>query len=81
MDERMCGADRLARPLPVPVLAVGAEGGVGRALFESLRNSAVNIKGTVLTGCGHYLPDECPTEFTGAILSFWRNFPSHSDGP
>ena len=30
------------------------------------------VQGGVLTGCGHFLPEECPTELTDAVLKFWQ---------
>lgn len=64
-------AERLARPLPMPVLTVEAQGGVGNLLSDSLKGSASNLQGTILPGCGHYLPAECPSEFEDAIVRFW----------
>ncbi len=28
-----------------------------------------------ITGCGHFLPEECPDELTEAILKFWQSTP------
>jgi pimeloyl-ACP methyl ester carboxylesterase len=54
---------------PMPVLALGAEGGVGGALLKTLQPLGDNVRGGVLADCGHFLPDECPGEFMRAILS------------
>lgn len=64
-------ADRLARPLTMPVLVIGATGGVGPRLAESLYGAASDLHQTVLNS-GHYLPEEAPSEFAGAVISFWR---------
>lgn len=69
--ERM--GERLAAPLTMPVLTVGAEGGVGTSLHGSLQGAATNLHGAVLAGCGHYLPEECPEEFASTIECFWRS--------
>jgi pimeloyl-ACP methyl ester carboxylesterase len=64
--------ERVARPLTMPVLAVGADGGIRARLAESLDGAAVSLHSVVLAG-GHYLPEEAPVEFTQAVLNFWEN--------
>ena len=32
-------------------------------------------KGGSITGCGHFLPEECPDELTEAVLKFWQSMP------
>ena len=65
--------ERLAAPLTMPVLTVGAEGGVGELLNGSLQGAARDLHGAVLAGCGHYLPEECPAAFASTIERFWRS--------
>ena len=67
--ERM--GERLASPLPMPVMTIGASGGVGTLLAESMKGAATDLRGTVLQGCGHYLPEECPAAFADAVAGFW----------
>ena len=62
---------RLGKPLPMPVFAIGASGGVRTLLIDSLKGAATDLNGTVLEGCGHYLPEECPAQFADAVTSFW----------
>lgn len=78
-DDRGLAAMREAatRGLPMPVLAVGAEGGVGGALGSTLKPLAPRLSIQVIAGCGHYLGDECPGPFADAILAFWRAEPVH----
>lgn len=64
-------AERVARPLPMPVLAIGAEGGVGARLARSLGGAASILHSVVLSG-GHYLPEEAPEAFAQAVIDFWR---------
>lgn len=63
------------KPLPMPVLAVGASGGVSGALLKTLQTVAADVQGVVLDDCGHFLPDECPDEFVHAITAFWASRP------
>ncbi|WP_159995127.1 alpha/beta fold hydrolase [Roseomonas sp. 18066] len=65
-------AERLAVPLPMPVLAIGAEGGVRGRLADSLQGAAPRLSSLVLPG-GHYLPEEAPEAFAAAVLAFWRD--------
>lgn len=56
--------------LTMPVLALGGETGVGDALLKTMQAVAVNVRGEVLPGCGHYLPDEQPAEFAARVTTF-----------
>lgn len=64
--------ERVAQPLTMPVLAIGADGGVRARLAESLEGAASFLQSVVLAG-GHYLPEEAPAEFTQAVIRFWRD--------
>jgi pimeloyl-ACP methyl ester carboxylesterase len=66
---------RLAHKLPMPVLTLGAEGSLGPNMLLNLQPLAENVRGEVVAGCGHYLPEECPEEFTQAVSDFWRQTP------
>lgn len=63
--------ERRAKPLTMPVFTIGARGGVGTLLIDSLKGSAADLHGVVLPRCGHYVPEECATEFTAAVTGFW----------
>ena len=66
-------AERRARPLPMPVLAIGAEGGVGRELADGMKGTTPDLRSVFIPGCGHYVPEECPGEFTTAVTAFWAD--------
>lgn len=66
---------RFAHKLTMPILALSGEGGLGSAMVPLISPLAVNVRGAVLAGCGHYLPEECPTEFVQAVSAFWRQQP------
>lgn len=51
---------RAQRKLSMPVLAFGAETGVGVALTDTMHLVATDACGGVFEGCGHYLPEEAP---------------------
>ena len=62
--------NRAAPSLPMPILALGGEKGVGTALRDALRGHAEHLVGGMVEGYGHYLPEECPEELTRRILAF-----------
>ena len=68
--------ERLAAPLPMPVMTIGASGGVGTLLIDSMKGAATDLHGTVLQDCGHYVPEECPAAFAGAVTGFWAASPT-----
>lgn len=63
---------RAARRLAMPVLAVGAESGVGTMLLDTMRLVAVaaDVQGAVFAGCGHYMPEEAPRAVAEQIIRF-----------
>ncbi|GGB63930.1 hypothetical protein GCM10011505_50590 [Tistrella bauzanensis] len=66
------GRARAARKLVIPVLAFGADAGVGGALIDTMRLVATDVRGGVFAGCGHYIPEEAPRAVADQILGFMR---------
>ena len=62
---------RSVRPLAMPVLALGAERGVGRGLVEAMTQLATHAEGGVIADCGHYMPEESPDEVSAALIRFF----------
>jgi pimeloyl-ACP methyl ester carboxylesterase len=64
--------------LPMPVLAIG--GGVsyphgrgrGGDVEASLKRVATDVRGLVIPGCGHFVPEEKPNELARALLAFFH---------
>ncbi|WP_034948728.1 alpha/beta fold hydrolase [Erwinia oleae] len=58
--------------ISLPVLAIGGggHGGMGTYQIEQIGHFATNVTGKVLTGCGHWLPEECPGQLNNAVMSF-----------
>ena len=59
-----------APPLPMPVLAIGGEGGVGLSLRDALKDHCSDLQGALIRGAGHYLPEEAPDELSARLLEF-----------
>lgn len=70
---------RGAKRLTMPVLALGGSEGVGDALRATVASLGDRAQGGPITGattgCGHFLPEECPDELTEAVLKFWHSTP------
>jgi pimeloyl-ACP methyl ester carboxylesterase len=70
---------RAAKRLTMPVLALGGSEGVGDALRATVATIGDRVQGGPVagatTGCGHFLPEECPDELTEAVLKFWQSTP------
>jgi microsomal epoxide hydrolase len=58
--------------LPMPVLAIGGEIGIGAAMRQSLDGLAENLQGAVIPKCGHYVPEEAPGELLALTSPFLR---------
>lgn len=58
-------------PLDIPVLALGAERGVGDNIVNALRAVAGNVKGGVIENAGHYLPEEAANRVAQELLEFF----------
>lgn len=48
------------KKLPMPVLTLGAEAGIGESIVMVMRAPAVDDRRAVLRDCGHYVPEERP---------------------
>jgi pimeloyl-ACP methyl ester carboxylesterase len=61
---------RTERRLDMPILAFGAETGVGEGLIETMRLVATDVCGGVFAECGHYMPEEAPRAVAEQVLKF-----------
>jgi pimeloyl-ACP methyl ester carboxylesterase len=61
---------RAERKLPMPVLAFGADAGVGTMVLDTMRLIAADARGGVFAGCGHYMPEEAPRAVAEQIIRF-----------
>jgi len=70
---------RAAKRLTMSVLALGGSEGVGEALRATVATIGDRVQGSSITGsmtgCGHFLPEECPDELTEAVFKFWQSTP------
>ena len=63
-------------PLPMPVLAIGAEWGYGPASEHTIRRVAKNVQAAIIERCGHYPAEERPRELARVIIDFLAMPPS-----
>lgn len=58
--------------LKMPVLAVQADQGSMPDLVAELRAVATDVKGTAITSCGHYIPEEQPQALARELDNFFN---------
>jgi len=58
------------RKLPMPVLAIGAQGSLGDFVPNQVREYANDVTGLVIPDSGHWLYEERPAEMITALLAF-----------
>ncbi|WP_369394733.1 alpha/beta fold hydrolase [Streptomyces sp. CG1] len=61
---------RRARPLTLPVLAIGGAGGLGESVAGTMRLGARDVRGVVIPGSGHWVAEEAPQEVLAALTTF-----------
>ncbi|MBF6616325.1 MAG: alpha/beta fold hydrolase [Candidimonas sp.] len=62
---------RAKKRLDIPVLAVGAERGVGDRIVDALRSLAEDVQGDVILNAGHYLPEEASNRVSELLVGFF----------
>ncbi|GAB2780966.1 alpha/beta fold hydrolase [Amycolatopsis magusensis] len=62
--------------ITVPVLALGGEVGSAPDLYESMKPLAADVRGGVIAGSGHYIPEEKPAELVAEIARFSADLPA-----
>ncbi len=58
--------------LQMPILAVGSENGIGNILPQTMQSVALNVKGDIARGCGHFVEEECPQTVIQEVSDFLR---------
>ena len=58
------------RPLEIPVLGLGASGGLGETIGVLLRNIAHDVKTVVIKDSGHWIAEEQPQQVLAALTDF-----------
>ena len=56
--------------LPMPVLVVAGEAGVGARMIDAVVPLCENARGVLLDGCGHYIPEEAPDRLAVLLEEF-----------
>jgi pimeloyl-ACP methyl ester carboxylesterase len=62
--------ERKARPLPMPVLAIGGEASWGGHVAEAMKPLAENVQGVVIPGTGHWVAEDAPEQMLAALTAF-----------
>ena len=61
---------RKARPLTVPVLAIGGAESTGHMVAEAVKLAADNVQELVIPDCGHWLAEQAPEAMLEALTRF-----------
>jgi pimeloyl-ACP methyl ester carboxylesterase len=69
LDERR-NREYAQTKLAIPVLALGGELSGGGAPFASFARLATDVRGGVIAGCGHFVPEEQPDALLAQALPF-----------
>lgn len=67
-----------AHKLAMPVFTLAGDGSLGPIMLKVIQPYAADANGIVLSGCGHYLAEECPDAYTHAVLTFWKRASSET---
>ncbi|MFI5436489.1 alpha/beta fold hydrolase [Rhodococcus baikonurensis] len=68
-------------PSPTTALVVGARQGVGLGWLDSVEESFDHVTSAWIENCGHYIPEERPTELAELLLRHWRFHESRTVEP
>lgn len=70
-------AELMKRQLQVPILALGGELGSAPDLFERMRPLGAHVQGGMISGSGHYIPEEQPEALAERITAFLAQLPDY----
>lgn len=57
--------------LKMPVLALGGETATGMGMYYTMQAGAENLQGGLIPNCGHYIPEESPSDLVEQMLKFF----------
>jgi pimeloyl-ACP methyl ester carboxylesterase len=61
---------RAARPLTLPVLAIGGQASAGPMIADMMKLVADNVRSLVIPGAGHWVAEEAPQHMLAALTEF-----------
>jgi pimeloyl-ACP methyl ester carboxylesterase len=78
LDDIQIHAELMTRRIQVPVLALGAEEGSAPGFCERLQPLGKDVRGGLIAGSGHYIPEEQPGAVADQLRQFIVSLPSGS---
>jgi pimeloyl-ACP methyl ester carboxylesterase len=72
---------RRARPLTLPVLAIGGAASLGEGVGNTMRLAVEDVQSRVIPGCGHWVAEEAPEEMLAALTAFLAPYRDRGRGP
>jgi pimeloyl-ACP methyl ester carboxylesterase len=61
---------RKARRLTLPVLAIGAEQGLGQGVIDTMKLVADDLQSVIVPGSGHWIAEQAPEQLLAALTPF-----------
>jgi pimeloyl-ACP methyl ester carboxylesterase len=61
---------RKARPLTLPVLAIGAVEGLGQGVLDTMKLVAEDVQSVIIPGSGHWVAEQAPEQLLAALTAF-----------
>lgn len=58
--------------LPMPVLTIGGEQGLGHLAYNITKTLAPDITNAIIPNCGHYIQEEQPAALANVLLQFFK---------
>jgi pimeloyl-ACP methyl ester carboxylesterase len=72
-------AERKARRLTLPVLAIGGGKGLGETTFSTMKLVADNVRGVIIPESGHWVAEEAPEKLLAALTPFLAPYRDGAD--
>jgi pimeloyl-ACP methyl ester carboxylesterase len=65
---------RKAKRLTLPVLAIGAEQGLGQGVIDTMKLVADDLQSVIVPGSGHWIAEQAPEQLLAALTPFLASY-------
>ena len=66
--------------LTLPVLAIGAEEGLGQGVIDTMKLVADDLQSVIIPGSGHWVAEQAPEQLVAALTPFLAPYRDPSSG-
>jgi len=64
---------RMTTKLDMPILTISGSESLGSIMEKNFSSLGTKVSARIIQNCGHYVIEECGTEFAGAVSQFWHD--------